>query len=150
MKPIDLDLLWACQDHGAVHGIRYQWGAKPALDATTDQIDESDCSGWVRYLFGRQGITTLPEGSQQQMDYFKAAGLPETSDYAAVGGSPAGELFICFALDLSAQGSHPGHVWGCENGETLECHGGAGVDSRPWNTGVLRRIFHVAYRLPVA
>jgi cell wall-associated NlpC family hydrolase len=152
VKPLDLTLLWACQDNGSVHGIRYTWNAKPDVNPPippTDAIAESDCSGWWRYLMARQGIT-VPEGSQEQMAWCKAQGLPETSDYGAVGAAKEGEVFACFALDTRATGGHAGHVWNCENGETMECHGGAGVDSRPWNTGVLRRIFHVAYRLPVA
>lgn len=148
MKPIDLNLLWRCQVNGAAHGIPYVWGAKPDPSLEAAQITGSDCSGWFRYLMARQGID-VPEGSQEQMSWCQAQGLPETTDYAAVGNSPSGELFACFALDLRGSGGHAGHVWLCEGGDTVECHGGAGVDSRGWDTPVLRRIFHVAYRMPV-
>jgi hypothetical protein len=145
---IDLEFLSICHDNGAAHGIPYVWGAKPDPSLTTDQITGSDCSGWARYLFGRQGIT-LPEGSQEQMEWFKSKGPGDaTADYAAVGNSPAGELFICFALDTRASGGHAGHVWFVESGETMECYGGVGVGSRLWYNRVLRRIFHVAFRVP--
>lgn len=149
MKAIDLPLMWKCQDNGAVNGIPYVWGAKPSSSLTTDQISGADCSGWWRYLMGRQGIE-VPEGSQEQMEWCKAQGFQCITNYADVGNAAAGELFACFILDTRGhQDGHAGHVWNCEGGETMESHGGAGVDSRPWNTGVLRREFHVAFRLPV-
>lgn len=144
---IDLEFLSTCHDNAAVWGIPYVWGAKPDPKLTTDQIKGSDCSGWSSYLFGRQGIT-IPEGSQEQMDWCKKQGWACTTDYAAVGAAAEGELFMCFALDTRASGGHAGHVWFSDGGETMECYGGHGVGSRPWNTRVLRRIFHAAFRVP--
>lgn len=147
MKSINLPFLIACHHHAMVKGVDYVWGAKPSPALTTDKIHGSDCSGWMRYLFGRQDIT-LPEGSQQQMEWFKEQGFGAVTDYPAICSSPAGKLWICFALDTRAQGGHPGHVWLVDGGETMECFGGVGVGERPANTRILRTLFHVGFELP--
>ena len=144
MKAIDLQLLQECQAHGHAQRIPYVWDAKPDPSLRTDQITGSDCSGWLRYLLGRQG-NELPEGSQEQMEWLKDQGLTESSDYPAV--ATGSGLWACFALDLRSEGGHPGHVWLLYQGQSMECCAGRGVTSRHWNTPVLRRSFLVAYRL---
>lgn len=41
----------------------YQWGAKP--DIKEDEPLSFDCSGYVRWVYGRCGVV-VPEGSEQQ------------------------------------------------------------------------------------
>jgi len=146
MKTINLEFLIACHHNGCLHNIPYVWAAKPSPSLTTDQITGSDCSGWMRYLFGRQGIG-LPEGSQEQMEWFKSQGLTAETDYTAIS-TWSGNLWICFALDTRAEGGHPGHVWLVHEGETMECYGGVGVGERPANTRILRSLFHAGFEVP--
>jgi hypothetical protein len=137
---------------GIEHRISYRLGAKPKFELTPDQIPDSDCSGWVRYLLyhGTGHTLTLPEGSVDQREWCEAAGLHRAASYelaAQVGG--ANRLFICFIVpESTAEGI--GHVFLLSDGETIECHFGRGVDSRSWITPILKNLTSVVYELPLS
>lgn len=145
VKPIDLALMRECFDHLAVRGVPYVWGAKAAPGVDSSEITGLDCSGFFQFVMSKQGIA-VPEGSYQQMEWCKAQRLELTTSYRHAC-CPPSQLWACFAIQ---EGSRPGHVWLVDDGETMECYGGHGVGSRRWNTAVLTRIFHAAFRLPLS
>ena len=58
-------------------------------------------------------------------------------------------LFICFIKPFTNGCGKVGHVWLAYMGESMESHGGVGVNSRRLSTGVLRREVFSAYELAV-
>lgn len=117
-----------------LHGIPYVWGAKPDPKKTTDKISGSDCSGWSRYLLGRQEID-IPEGSAEQREWMREKKLVRIARDHYSYGKPS--LTVWFIAPVA--GEHAGHVWFVLGGynTTMECFGGHGVGSRPAYTKVL-------------
>lgn len=140
---IDIAKLIEVHDHGCVKGISYRWGSKPVRTGFRDTalVLTSDCSGWAQYLLWRQGIE-WPEGSVEQHEHVRASGYPPVHYVAA---ATSQGLFGAFIEPVPNE--HAGHVLFLRDGETLECWGGGGVDTRRWNTGVLLREVAACYLL---
>lgn len=94
------------------------------------------------------GALTLPDGSANQRDWCDQH-LRKLARYADVQYAAAdpSRLFIGF---ISPNFAGVGHVWLVRAGTTRESHGHVGVDSRPWDTGVLLANASAAYELPTA
>jgi cell wall-associated NlpC family hydrolase len=106
----------------------YQMGAKaPSLDCDSAEIDEIDCSGFVRYAIARAtaGRLIIPDGSAPQLQWCLDEGL-ERQVYGAAGSEGDGVLRINFLTEArAAEVGRPGdrHVWFTFNGRTMESHG---------------------------
>lgn len=157
--PVHIGLLNTIFNNEVNQGVDYEMGAKaPSLGVPTTSIHRIDCSGEVRYLDYRasDGKLILPDGSAIQHDWCEAqhqAGkLYKLTHYADVqyAKNDASRLFICFIAPGAEGRGSAGHVWLVWMGQTLESHGGAGCDSRPWNTPVLLNHCCAAYELPTA
>jgi hypothetical protein len=146
--PLNLSLIKTIQSHAEIQGVEYAWGAKPCRQDPfpSDSIDvhRADCSGWWQYLMRRAGFN-FPEGSVEIHELLKTRGYEPVPNYKALSASRAGKLFLCFIEPVPR--AHSGHVWGVSDGVTIECHAGAGVNSRPALTPVLVREFAAAYRV---
>jgi len=148
------------------HNVRYELGAKATtLDCDPCQIEALDCSGFVRYALHKATARalTLPDGSQNQRVWCElraAAGqlqrVERYADCACLSTDP--KLFICFIKPHTNGCGKVGHVWlvshyddgnGGTLAGTLESHGGAGINSRAWNSRTLVHEFHSAYSLQV-
>jgi hypothetical protein len=101
--------------------------AKPGVDFT-----KVDCSGFVREAIreATMPMVPFPDGSVVQHDWIIAQRYKKTT--VASGKLADGRVRIAF-LSPSDTSSRIGHVVLIQNGRTLESHGGAGPDSRPWN-----------------
>lgn len=129
--------------------VRYDLGGKAAdLEADSHAITEIDCSGFVRFCLYRavDGAFSFPDGSVNQHEWcekhWRKLGQYGDVQYAA---NDTSRLFVAF---LAPHDGHPGHVFFICGGRTLESHGGAGVDSRRWDTGILMRA-SACYEVPV-
>lgn len=156
-KPIDLDKLDAIFTEMDRDGCAYRLGAKAKrLDMDPGLIAAIDCSGFSRLaIYQASGGWDIGEGSQNQLAYFEklaAQGIVhKLSKYADVqyAAQDEGRLFICF-IKVNTNGcGKVGHVWLVQAGDTMESRGGVGVDSRPWNTRVLKKQAFAAFELPV-
>lgn len=171
MQALDTSLMLSLFNQLERRGVRYGYGAK-ADDKTTnprstgrlstpvDTIDQIDCSGFTRYITyqATSGAVTLPDGSQDQLDWFSRqkdktiSKLGQYSDLTKVAGP---SLFVGFIKPHVNGCGDIGHVWFAykddqtASPETMESHGGTGVDSRPWNTLVLRNEVFSAFQLPI-
>lgn len=158
IEPINLALLETVFDRLQIRGVSYGLGAKaPSLDCDTSEIDRIDCSGWSRYGIAKATNQKLiiPDGSQNQREWCENSGLHRLGKYADVTYATPRRLFICF-IKPDTNGCGPvGHVWfvsqldGDSVPDTMESHGGVGINSRPWNTRVLKREAYSAFELPV-
>jgi len=132
--------------------VRYLLGAKAAASLRTDQIDELDCSGFVRYVMQRAGVTAFPDGSQIQWEWVRNRWrqLRQYSDVAYAKADP-NRLFIAFAAERrDALGRRRlGHVWLVCMGKTMESYGSVGVGSRSWSHATLRKIVSGTYEVPL-
>lgn len=135
LKAVSLSKLKAVYDHMAGR-VKYVYGAKaPSIDCDSHDINGIDCSGFTRYALAKatNGGMVLPDGSQVQLEWaekhlrkLKAySDLRHTEDDST-------RLFIAFLRVTRHRAI--GHVWLIREGETLESHGGTGVDSRGWDT----------------
>ena len=121
-------------------GINYRLGEK---DPNTGFLD---CSGWIHYACERYAPTwAMPDGSYNQMDWCTRQQLRGVK-YSEAAHADAARLFIAF---ITADDTHNiGHVWFLNYGETMECHGGGGIDSRDWDTPVLLTEVSHCFELP--
>jgi hypothetical protein len=142
MININLEFLQECHIHGMKERIPYVWGMKPSVTVDTNRVKGSDCSGWIRYLFGRQHIL-IPEGSMEQYCYFRKEGYVEFTDYSRVENRHI--LYLCHA---SPTANEAGHIWLAYNQRTIECYGGYGVGSRDVMHNPLPRIFSNGFVIP--
>lgn len=155
-----------------IQGVRYGLGAKAEgssyagrqynprstghLTTPPQTIDHIDCSGWTRYgLFNATGgKLILPDGSQAQREWCENNKLhkvnyPDTNRYLT-----ARRLFIAFIKPFANNCGPVGHVWFVTQydadsaADTLESHGGVGINSRAWNYPVLRQQVYSCYELP--
>lgn len=139
-KLVDLNLVQTLFDK--MRGrVKYKLGAKaPSLDADSNEIDKIDCSGYVRYVLHRAGLT-IPDGSQVQLGWARAnlRKLGKYSDVQYAAKDPS-RLFIAF-LSPKPGNDWPRHVWLLRSDgkamRTMESYSSGGVNSRPWNARVL-------------
>lgn len=143
--PVNLQRLLA--DFEAVNDSPYKLGAKWPVEADIRDVlaKPVDCSGFVRWLFWRQGIR-LPDGSQQQWAYVRDVLKWRDVRYSDLHWTveDPGRLFIAFKR---ATKSGHGHVWLVCGGQTLESYSGHGVGRRPWKR--LERYAAACYEVPV-
>lgn len=149
MDAINIPLLLAVF-HNMEGRVTYSLGGKAdALNEDSHDIDEIDCSGFVRYAVAKatNSAVIMPDGSSVQHDWCDNQGLHKLAQYSNVqyGKDDPNRLFIGF---IQPAGGHPGHVWLIYKGKTLESHGGAGVSSRDWDTPILLSKACAAYELP--
>jgi hypothetical protein len=144
-------------------GVSYGLGAKApagffhaAPDVSLANLKHIDCSGYVRLAIYRAtgGKLTLPDGSQNQRAWAEK-NLREVPYQDAARYMTGKRLFICFIKPHANGCGDVGHVWllldGSDNdgrAETFESHGGAGIDSRAWNTRVLLREVYSCFEVP--
>ena len=131
-----LHLLWS----RVVNRVAYEMGGKPALDADSHLLETSDCSGFTRWILARctSQQLVLPEGSVEQHEWASQHLSPPYSYRDAA--LQDNQVRICFLSPEAAdRAGRPGdrHVWLTQNGMTMECHGGGGCTSRPWDTEIL-------------
>ena len=156
---INLKKLLAVHSEMDHRGVKYGLGDKVIpLTKTPAQIRKVDCSGYVRYLLFQSTDNNyrVIDGSQNQRAWAEAGGdglikkkveyknlfLPEVM-------ADEDRLFIAFIKPHTNGAGAIGHVWLIHAGETIESHGGVGVNSRPVNTRVLRNLVYSAYELVV-
>lgn len=99
----------------------------------------------------------VPDGSQNQLSWFQDNGYAALGSYSDVNADVGGAvLYIAFIKPYVNGCGSVGHVWlvykpgDGASAETLESHGGGGVDSRPWNTFTLLHEVYAAFRVPIA
>jgi len=150
MVSINIPLLLAVF-HNMEGRVTYSLGGKAqSLDEDSHDIDAIDCSGFVRYAVAKatNEQVVMPDGSFIQHEWCEQSGLHKLGQYSDVQyakGDPH-RLFVGF---IAPHEGHPGHVWLVYKGQTLESHGGgAGVDSRPWDTAILANSACACYELP--
>jgi hypothetical protein len=143
-------------------GEKYNARSNGHLSTNLSTIDHLDCSGFIRYALYRASnhALSLPDGSQQQRQWCEArshdSGLHQVVDYADTNAYLTPErLFIAFIKPYTNGCGEIGHVWLLSQldddaaEETMECYGGHGVGSRPWNSSILKREVFSIYELPV-
>jgi hypothetical protein len=128
--------------------IKYHLGSKPALTAKPEDITQSDCSGFVRYLMYNATGGSLDigggGGTWWENKWCQDQHLEEVA-YADAANID-GRLRIAF---IHGGKGKIGHVWLIYCGQTIECHGGKGADRRPWDTAVLKNGVDVCYNLAI-
>jgi cell wall-associated NlpC family hydrolase len=114
--------------------VRYRWGAKPKLNISPEKVEESDCSGFVRYVLymSTGGKVKLPLGSWCQRQWFISEGF-EKVPYSHCSKVDS-RLRVAFINPLKGK---PGHVWLVASGRSIESCGGKGAVRRAWNTQIL-------------
>lgn len=119
------DWLRECRDRGVKYGL----GAKVPKHGSKD-FTKVDCSGAVREMvwLGSGGTADIGDGSYNQHDVIKAAGLKVSS----VGSAMLHDNIVRIAFLSPQDGGGVGHVVLVHNGMTLESHGGIGPDRRQW------------------
>ena len=124
-------------------GIAYGLGDKAnPLSIDSALISSLDCSGYVRYgAYKASGaVFAMPDGSATQHEWCSKVGLPLVS-YHDAGTVESTNLYLCF-LTPQKQPDGIGHVWFLMwdpeqgEGQTYECHGGCGVDTRNWDAPI--------------
>jgi len=137
--------------------VRYRYGAKPPLGAQCAEVREADCSGFVRWLLDRAGVT-LPDGSANQREWVLQQGWRQLARYQDVryAAKDPSRLFIAFLPPSERSGKSgstihvPGHVWLVHEGFTIECHSALrATKPRPWNSAALNKPAAVAFEVPV-
>lgn len=160
ISPIDLSILE--QDFAQLErlGVSYGLGSKAPSALLHDPkaplagFDTIDCSGYVRLALYRAsgGGLLLPDGSQNQRAWAEA-NLRQVAYKDAAAYMTDTRLFIAFIKPFANNCGNVGHVFlllspdGDGKAETFESHGGAGIDSRDWNTRVLIREVYSCFEL---
>ncbi len=139
-------------------GVRYKLGGKASSVSTPKLIRELDCSGYFYWAVARAtaGALKVPHGSQMQRAWCEQH-LREVRYRDAARYMTKDRLFVAF-IRPGHNGCGPvGHVWLLANYDdgnngtfagTLESHGGAGINSRPWNYPTLLREVYSCFELP--
>jgi len=160
ITPVKLSLLNTVFTRLELRGIPYKLGGKIPLDADTSDpriADGVDCSGFVRYALYKatSGGLDMGDGSVEQHDWCRKAGLHKLAKYADVTQADPSRLFIAFI-----EPDPVGHVWLIHRAQsadgqaqqeapsTMESHGHHGVGSRPWNTRILLTEVAECFELP--
>jgi len=123
--PIDVRLLLSTEKE--MEGIAYKLDGKVPLSEPIEQIDNIDCSAFVRYVLYHATFkrTILPDGSWNQEQWCKESGLPRET-YA--------NTMLCDgAVRIAFLYGKIRHVWLVLDGLTLESYGGHGPGRRAWN-----------------
>jgi hypothetical protein len=164
--PIDVSRLIGVFNQLQRRGVKYFYGAKAndkshnprssgRLSTPPDTIDELDCSGFTRYALYQAAGWTIPDGSENQLDWYRNQGFERLASYSQVNRNNGRGLYIAFIKADTNGAGHIGHVWFVYKqrdeipAETLECHGGGGIGSRPWNTAGLSHEEYMAFELPI-
>lgn len=120
-------------DAADIPGDQYGLGAKWNVNADVATLRKSDvdCSGFVRWILRQASgeVLSFPDGSWIQHEWVKKHGFKASS-------VEAGKLVdhaVRIAFLSPQDGGGVGHVALIHNGETIESHGAAGPDRRPWN-----------------
>jgi len=139
-------------------GVKYGLGAKAQyLDIDPSKIPAIDCSGFVRYAIYKatNGKLTLPDGSQAQREWCEKSPLRKLADYSDVQAGTQRSLYVAFIKPWTNGCQAVGHVWfvtkldADDTPDTMESHGGVGVDSRRWDYLTLKRQVYSCYEIPV-
>ena len=148
-------------------GVKYVYGGKidnrdvnprstGKLSTPPDTIDGLDCSGYMRYVLYQAANWVIPDGSQNQLEYFQDGDFEQLAAYDDTNADVGRDhLSIGFIKPWVNGCGAIGHVWlvykpgDGKAAETFECHGGVGVDSRMWNTIVLTHEVYVSFKLPI-
>lgn len=139
-------------------GYSYKLGGKLSMKVApgAHKPRRVDCSGLMDYLLSRNGLD-VPDGSQNQLAFFerlaKEGKVHELAQYSDVTYGDPGRLFIAFIKVNTNGAGKIGHVWLVHKDddgsvETMESHGGVGVNSRPWNHGPLKRMVYKTFEVP--
>lgn len=159
ITPVDLSTLLDLHSRCELRGIRYGLGSKAkSLTQDSHTISRIDCSGYVRYLIAKatNQKLILPDGSWNQRDWCENNGLHRLQKYSDVVYGDKSRLFIAFITPHINGAGSIGHVWlvarvdGDNVPDTIESHGGKGVDTRAWNHLTLRRQCAACFELPTA
>ncbi len=126
----------------------YKLGAKwPLKSASQECIGKPvDCSGYIRWLLDRCGVT-LPDGSQNQWAWEEARGGHRLARYGDLSYAQHDPTRLFIAFKRATKSGH-GHVWLVHDGQTIESYGNHGVGRRPWKR--LERYAAACYEVPVA
>ncbi|MFM2058642.1 MAG: hypothetical protein RLY71_3027 [Pseudomonadota bacterium] len=139
-------------------GVKYGLGAKaPYLDIEPGKIKKIDCSGFTRYAIYKatNGKLVIPDGSQAQREWCEKAKLKKLTNYSDVMDGNKRSLYVAFIKPWTNGCQSVGHVWfvtkldGDNVPDTMESHGGVGVDSRRWDYLTLNRQVYSCYEVPV-
>jgi hypothetical protein len=166
--PVDVSALISLFNQLQRRGVKYLYGGKAndkstnrrsngRLSTPPDTIDGLDCSGFTRYaLYQTAAGLDIRDGSENQLEWFQGGSFRQLESYSDVNediGRSA--LYIAF-IKAHVNGCGPiGHVWLVYKrtdgvaAETFECHGGGGLDSRPWNTATLFHEEYMAFELSI-
>jgi hypothetical protein len=160
IPPVDLPKLESLFAQLERQGVTYRLGAKAnQLHDPPSKITALDCSGFVRWIIAQATDfqLILPDGSQMQREWASTAGLHQLSKYSDCNTYLTEKrLFIAFIRPNYNGAGTIGHVWLCgqfdndREAETMESRGGIGVDSRPWDSLVLRKQVYSCFELPTA
>lgn len=154
---VSLDKLEAIFMEMDTAGVQYGLGAKaPYLDIEPSKIKQIDCSGFTRYAIYKasDGKLTMPDGSQNQRVWCENKLKPANS-YTDVLKAGQRSLYVAFIKPWTNGCQAVGHVWfvtrldGDDNPDTMESHGGVGVDSRRWDYLTLKRQVYSCFEIPV-
>jgi hypothetical protein len=141
---LNLDYLKIYNEYCVKRGVGYTWGAKcPSnnLGKFPPTYTSIDCSGYMDAIFAymTSGGLILPDGSLAQFNWFSTKSVNGLSfkecPYENSGIAGDTHLRINFLLQSECGDRH---VWLTYLGKTIESHGGAGVDQRPWDSLILK------------
>ena len=111
--------------------VRYELGAKPALDSDSSTFDASDCSGFTAWMLSRSTQDMISAGfgggSVQQHEWCKTHLLPVEYQNALI--DRENRIYLAFMAQDPTTHVVTRHVWFLQNGATIECCGGDGVTS---------------------
>ena len=166
-NPVNTSTLISVSNQLQRRGVKYVYGGKienrdvnprstGKLSTPPDTIDGLDCSGYMRYVLYQAANWVIPDGSQNQLEYFQDGGFDQLAAYGDTNADVGRNALSIGFIKPYVNGCGPiGHVWLIYKpndgaaAETFECHGGVGVDSRPWNTIVLTHEVYVSFKLPI-
>lgn len=157
ITPVNLSKLVDLHGRCELKGVRYGLGSKArSLTQDSHTLTRIDCSGYVRYLLAKATDQKLiiPDGSWIQRDWCESKGLHRLKKYSDVRYADHSRLFIAFITPNTNGAGRIGHVWlvvkldDDEVPDTIESHGGVGVNTRRWDQLTLRRQCSACFELP--
>jgi hypothetical protein len=167
-NPVDMSILISLFNQLQRRGVRYVYGGKAGdkrvnprstgrLSTPPDTIDGLDCSGFTHYALYNAAGWDIQDGSQNQLEWFQKEEFKTVDPYSDVNmGLGQKGLYIAFIKPYTKGCGPIGHVWLVYKqdddapADTLECHGGGGIDSRHWNQFTLSDEEFTAFELPIA
>jgi len=166
-KPVDVSVLISLFNQLQRRGVKYIYGGKAndksinprstgRLSTPPDTIDGLDCSGFTCYALYQAAGLVIPDGSENQLEWFQREDFRRLEPYSNVNEDMGHSVLYIAFIKAHVNGCGAiGHVWLVykrtdeATAETFECHGGGGVDSRPWNTAALFHEEYMAFELPI-